>query len=111
MVLSESGLFNIILCIQTFKEGWGFAAWAALKIKIQIAHKYLIILAKGAWDNGEGIGNTILGIPEWQLCYRSQGGNCTMAVSVVHWVCTRSKWLSRFTAIRCRAGVLAIHNI
>ena len=53
----------------------------------------------------------ILGIPEGKLGNRGKGGDCAVAVPVVHRVCAGGKRLSALTSVRCGAGILAIHHV
>jgi len=39
------------------------------------------------------------------------GGNSTIYISTVHWICSRSKSFTSFTSVRSRTSISSIHHI
>ena len=78
----------------------------------QISITLFLSLSKGIWHDGECVGNAILTYSTiWNLCNGVKGCKRTVDIPSMHWICSRSKWLTGFTSIRSSPCFLAVHNV
>ena len=61
--------------------------------------------------NREGVGNSILRIHEWNFGNRGKRSNCSVSITSMHWVCTRSKGFSGFSSIWSCSCIFTIRNV
>ena len=71
----------------------------------------MLVFTQRAGNNREGVGNTVFGKLKWQFGYGSQRSDCTVDVTAVHRVRTRTKRSACTAAVRSITGFLTVNNV
>lgn len=83
----------------------------AIHHRDEVLDLLVLVRAQGVWNDAEGIADPVCCVRVVELGHRAKRGDCTVIITAVHGVSSRSEGYTCVTSIGRSTGLLAVHHV